>query len=77
MDEVKLKVTQEKSCRPRGGVDYSFFNLGARLDGWSTPRPGWFILGKDSIKVKVKEKFNLEQATKAQKWSICVALLFL
>ena len=36
---------------PRGGVDvqlYSFFNLGAR---WSTPRPGRFTPGKDSVPI--------------------------
>jgi hypothetical protein len=26
---------------------YSFFNLGARWGGWSTPRPGRFTLGKE------------------------------
>ena len=37
---------------PRGGVEvhlYSFVNLGARWDGWSTPRPGRFIPGKDPL----------------------------
>ena len=27
---------------------YSFFNLDARWDGWSTPRPGRFTPGKDT-----------------------------
>jgi hypothetical protein len=30
---------------------YSFFNLGARWDGWSTPRPGRFSPEKDSLPV--------------------------
>jgi hypothetical protein len=37
--------------RPRGGLEvqlYSFFNLGARRGGSSTPRPCRFTLGKDS-----------------------------
>ena len=36
---------------PRGGVElqlYSFFNLGARWGGWSTPRPGRFTPGKET-----------------------------
>ena len=37
---------------PRGGVQvqlYSFFNLGARWGGWSTPRPGRFTPWKDPV----------------------------
>jgi len=30
---------------------YSFFNLGARWSGWSTPRPGRFIPGKDPVPI--------------------------
>ena len=36
--------------RPKGRVQaelYSFFNLGARWGGWSTPRPGRFTPEKD------------------------------
>ena len=29
------------------------------------------------IKVEVKVKLTLEQATKAQRWSTCIAILFL
>jgi len=35
---------------PEGGVElylYSFFNLGSKWGGWSTPRPGRFTPGKD------------------------------
>ena len=32
---------------------------------------------KNLVKVKVKVKFTLEQATKAQRWSRGIALLFL
>ena len=28
---------------------YSFFNLGARWGGWSTPRPDSFTSGKDPV----------------------------
>jgi hypothetical protein len=36
---------------PRGAVElqfYSFFNLGARWGGWSTPRPGRLTSGKET-----------------------------
>jgi hypothetical protein len=39
---------------PRGGVEvkpYSFFNLGAKYGGWSTPRPGLFTPGKDPVPI--------------------------
>jgi len=37
---------------PEGGVEvylFSFFNLGARWGGCSTPRPGRFTLWKDPV----------------------------
>ena len=37
---------------PIRGVEvylYSFFNLGARWGGWSTPRPGHFTPDKDPV----------------------------
>jgi len=40
--------------RPRGGVEvqlYSFFNIGARWGGWSTPRPGRFAPRKDPVAI--------------------------
>jgi hypothetical protein len=40
--------------RSRWEVDiqlYSFFNLGARWEGWSTPRPGCFSPGKDQVPI--------------------------
>ena len=30
---------------------YSFFNLGTRWSGWSTPRPGCFTLGKVPVSI--------------------------
>jgi hypothetical protein len=30
---------------------YSFFNLGARCGGWSTPRAGRFTTGKDPVPI--------------------------
>jgi len=40
--------------RPRKGVKiylYSFLNLGDRLGGWSTLRPGRFTPGKDPVPI--------------------------
>jgi hypothetical protein len=37
-----------------GGIEvklYSFFNLGARLGEWSTPRRGRFTLRKDPVPI--------------------------
>jgi len=39
------------------------------------PDDGWCELEYEKVKVKVK--FNLEQATKAQRGSRCIAILFL
>jgi hypothetical protein len=50
--EVKVKVTLEqatKAQRGSKGIVYSFFNLDARWDVGSTPRPGRFIPGKDPV----------------------------
>jgi hypothetical protein len=41
-------VMPNERVRPKGGVEvklYSFFNLGIRWGGWSTPRPGHFTPG--------------------------------
>jgi len=38
--------------KAQGGVEvefYSFFNLGVRQDGWSTPRPDRFAPGNDPV----------------------------
>jgi len=46
---VDLKFTQNRPWRPRRGVEiwlYSFFHLGARWGGWSTPHPDHFTPGK-------------------------------
>jgi len=48
--EGKVKFTLEQAKKAQRGVEiylYSFFNLGARWSGWSTPRPGRFTPGKD------------------------------
>jgi hypothetical protein len=37
----------------------------------------WFLLSVQYVHYKIKVKFILEQATKAQSGSRCVALLFL
>jgi hypothetical protein len=47
--KVRVKLTLQQAIRPRGGGEaqlYSFFNLGARWGGWSTPRPGRFTPGE-------------------------------
>jgi len=42
-----------------------------------TLRTGRYGVQIPTVKIKVKVKFTLEQATKAQKESICTAVLFL
>jgi len=52
--KVKYMLPQNRPRRPRGGVEaklYSFFDLGARWGGWSTPRPGQFTPGKDPVPI--------------------------
>jgi hypothetical protein len=49
--DIKVKLTLEqptKAQRGSRGIAYSFFNLGARWGGWSTPIPGLFTPGKDT-----------------------------
>jgi hypothetical protein len=51
--KVQVKFTLEqatKAQRESRGI-YSFFNLGARWGGWSTPRPGRFTPGKDPVPI--------------------------
>jgi len=53
---VKLKVvfTLEQAMKAQRGVEvylYSFFNLGTRWSGWSTPRSGRFTPGKDPVPI--------------------------
>ena len=36
-----------------------------------------WLFTRRTIEIKVKVKVTLEQATKAQRWSRCIALLFL
>jgi hypothetical protein len=46
----RLSSPYNRPRSPRGGVEvslYSFFNLGTRWGGWSTPRPGRFNPGKE------------------------------
>jgi hypothetical protein len=50
--KVKVNFTIEHATKTYRGVDvklYSFFNLGARWRGWSTPHPGRFTPGKDPV----------------------------
>jgi hypothetical protein len=54
MNQVKVKVmfTLEQATKPQmgsRGIVYSFFNLGARWGGRSTPRSGRFTSGKDRV----------------------------
>ena len=49
---IKVTFILEHDTKAQGGVEvylYSFFNLGTRCGGWSTPRPGRFTPGKDSV----------------------------
>jgi hypothetical protein len=44
---IKIKFSLEKAMKPRGVVEvvlYSFFKLGTRWGGLSTPRPSRFVL---------------------------------
>jgi len=43
--------TGHEAQRGGSGVLYSFFNLGARWDGWLTPRPGRYTPGKDPVPI--------------------------
>jgi hypothetical protein len=50
----RVKFTYKRPQRTREGVEiqlYSFFNIGARWGGWSTPRPGRFTPGKDPVPI--------------------------
>jgi len=50
--KVKVKFTLEQAMKAHRGGEvylYSFFNLGARWGGWSTPRPGRSTPGKDPV----------------------------
>jgi hypothetical protein len=52
--KVKVKVTLEqttKAQRGSRGIACSFFNLGARWGGWSTPRPSRLPPGKDPVPI--------------------------
>jgi hypothetical protein len=56
--KVKVKVefileqaTKAQRDRESRCVAYSFFNLGARQSGWSTPRPDRFTPGKDPVPI--------------------------
>jgi hypothetical protein len=49
---ITVKLTLEQGTKAQRGVDmylYSFFNLDARWDGWSTPLPDRFTTGKDPV----------------------------
>jgi hypothetical protein len=48
---VKVKVTLEQATKAQRGRYTSTLSLNLALDrgGWSTPRPGHFIPGKDPV----------------------------
>jgi len=49
---LKVNFTLEQATKARNGSRgklFSFFNLGARWGGWSTPRTGRFALGKEKL----------------------------
>jgi len=51
---VEVKVTLEKATKAQREVEvklHPFFNLGARLGGWSTPRPSRFTAKKDPVPI--------------------------
>jgi hypothetical protein len=51
---LKVKVNLEQATKAQKGsrgIALSFFNLGARWGGWSTPRPGRFTPGKKPVPV--------------------------
>ena len=50
--KVKVKFSLQQATKVQRGVEvyfYSFFNLGATWDGWTTPRPGSLTLGKYTV----------------------------
>ena len=50
--KVKVKIILEQVTKARGGEEvhlHSFFNLGARWGGWSTPRSSRFTPGKETL----------------------------
>jgi hypothetical protein len=49
--KIKVKVPRKRPEGPEGGrgITLLFFYLGARRGGWSAPRPGRFIPGKDPV----------------------------
>jgi hypothetical protein len=52
--KVKVKATLEQVTEAYGEVEvqpYSFFNLGVRVGGWSTSRPGHFTPGKEPVPI--------------------------
>jgi hypothetical protein len=49
--KVKVQFTLEQTTKAQREVEvrlYTFFNLGTRWGGWSTPRPGRFTPGKET-----------------------------
>jgi len=54
VSRVNVKITIEQDMKAQMGVEvqlYSFFNLGARWGGWSTPSPGRFTPGNDMVPI--------------------------
>jgi len=51
---IKVQFTLEETRKTQTGsrgIGLPFFNLGARWDGWSTPRPDRFTPGKDPVPI--------------------------
>jgi len=52
--KVKIKFALEQDTKTQRGVEvqlYSFFNLGARWGGWSTPHPSHITPGNDPVRI--------------------------
>ena len=52
--KVKVNFTLEETTKTQRGVEvqlYSFLNIGVRSGEWSTPRPGRFTPGKDTVPI--------------------------
>jgi hypothetical protein len=52
--KVKVKLTLDQAMKTQRGVEvqlYSFFNLGGRWGGWSTPHPGRFTPRNDPVPI--------------------------
>ena len=70
--KVKAKFTLEQAMKAQSGsrgTTYSFFNLGARWGGWSTPRPVRFTAGKDPVPIVYQAEWAPGPAGRVRKIS--------